>query len=57
MLYERLVFNIDYINTISLGMHLSKHGEAREGEYNFWVAILSTVLGLGLTYMAIKTGF
>lgn len=45
------------MNVLSLGIYLGKHGEPREGTYNFWIAVISVVITLTLTYFAIKAGF
>jgi len=42
---------------LDLGFMAAKHGEKREGEHNFWIAIVVLAIQLFLIYMAIQTGF
>ena len=35
---------------MSTGMYLAKHGEPRDDTYNFWYALLSDAIILGLLY-------
>lgn len=35
---------------LGLGMHLAKHGEPRDGNYSFWVALISSIIQLALLY-------
>jgi len=30
--------------TMSLGIHLAKHGEEKTGKYNFWSSLLSAII-------------
>ena len=45
------------LDTLGLGMHLAKDGEPKEGEYNFFVSLISVILNIFLIVMAIKKGF
>lgn len=42
---------------MGLGMNLVKHGEQKEGEYNFWTSLIATIISVGIIIMAIKGGF
>lgn len=39
---------------MDLGINLGLHGEERQGEYNFWVALFNVVLHMFILY---KGGF
>lgn len=45
------------LNILSLGIHLGKHGKPRTDKYNFWAALVSFLLVMGLVVMAIAKGF
>ena len=49
-------WNITYVMmlVLSLGVYLAKHGENKNGKYNFWVGLLSTFINLFILY---KGGF
>ena len=36
--------------TLSLGIHLAKHGEPRTGTYSFWTAFFAAMVELVLLY-------
>lgn len=40
------------LELISLGIHLAKHGEPREGKYNFWYQLIAFIVVLVLLYFA-----
>lgn len=40
------------IFAINLGINLAKHGEPKDGKYNFWAEIISTFIMLSLLYYA-----
>lgn len=40
------------IFAINLGVTLAKHGEPKDGKYNFWAEIISTFIMLSLLYCA-----
>ena len=42
---------------LGIGINLAKHGESKDGEYNFWISLLSEAINLFLIIMAIKKGF
>lgn len=42
---------------LSIGIHLAKHGEKRNEKYNFWSALMGSIIQLVLVYFAIKVGF
>lgn len=44
------------LGVLGVGMNLAKDGQPREGNYNFWVALIGTLIQIGLVYMAIKAG-
>lgn len=46
-----------FLNAMGLGMNLVKHGESKDGEYNFWVSLITTIITVGIVVMAIKGGF
>lgn len=46
-----------FFSAMGLGMNLVKHGEPKEGEYNFWTSLIATIISAGITIMAIKGGF
>lgn len=35
---------------MSIGMHLAKHGEPRDGKYNFWTALIGAAIEFTLLY-------
>lgn len=45
------------LNFMSLGIHLAKHGEPREGNYSFWTALIGCAIQIVIIYMAVKNGF
>ena len=45
------------MDVLSIGIHLAKHGEPRDNNYNFFGALIGTLINLGIIYMAIKVGF
>lgn len=45
------------LEAMAVGMHLAKHGEARTGEYNFWVALIGAIISIVIVSMAVKGGF
>lgn len=45
------------IEILGLGIHLAKHGEPREGKYNFGLCLIVTAINIFLIIMAIKKGF
>ena len=45
------------IEILGLGIHLAKHGEPRDGQYNFIVCLIMTAINMFLIVMAIKKGF
>lgn len=45
------------LDVLALGIHLAKHGENKDGEYNFITSLISTIITISLVYMAIKVGF
>lgn len=46
-----------FFSAMGLGMNLVKHGEPKEGEYNFWTSLIATIISVGIIIMAIKGGF
>lgn len=46
-----------FLNAMGLGMNLVKHGESKDGEYNFWVTLIATIITTGIVVMAIRGGF
>lgn len=42
---------------LGLGVHTAKHGQKKEGTYNFGSALFGASIGIFLIYMAIRTGF
>ena len=42
---------------MNLGINLTRNGEPREDEYSFFTSLISCLIVLGLTYLAIQTGF
>lgn len=46
-----------FFSAMGLGMNLVKHGEQKEGEYNFWTSLIATIITVGIVVMAIKGGF
>lgn len=41
----------------NLGIILSKNGQPREDNYNFFISLIANVIEVVLIYFAIKTGF
>lgn len=37
---------------MSLGISLAKHGQPKEGKYNFWLQLFATIIELILFYSA-----
>ena len=50
-IYQLIVIGL-YL--VSLGIHLAKHGEPKEGNYSFWSALFSTVM---ILFCLTKGGF
>lgn len=46
-----------FLNAMGLGMNLVKHGEPKDGEYNFWASLIATLITVSIVVMAIKGGF
>lgn len=46
-----------FLEAISLGINLAKHGEAKDGDYNFFISLTAAVINTFLIVMAIKKGF
>ncbi len=46
-----------FFSAMGLGMNLVKHGEPKEGEYNFLTSLIATIISVGIIIMAIKGGF
>lgn len=44
------------MDCLGIGINLAKHGEPKEGEYNFVISLIGALINIGLIYMAIKTG-
>lgn len=42
---------------MNLGMVLTRNGEPREDKYSFFTSLISCLIVIGLTYLAIQTGF
>jgi hypothetical protein len=42
--------------TLGLGTDMAKHGQPREGQHNFWVALISVIITTIIIYNAIKLG-
>ena len=42
---------------MNLGIVLSRNGQPREDKYSFFISLISSSIDIGLTYLAIKTGF
>ncbi len=40
------------INILELGIVLAKHGEPKEGNYNFWVELTAAIILMVLYYYA-----
>lgn len=38
------------MQVLGTGVYLAKHGEPREGTYNFWTALLSDAIVFGCLY-------
>lgn len=38
------------MDVLNIGMHLAKHGEPRENNYNFFGALIGTLINLGIIY-------
>ena len=55
MNYYWLVILFLYFGSLTIVM--SKHGEPRNQEYNFWATLVSDIIQIVLIYLAIKTGF
>lgn len=36
---------------MSLGITLARHGEPKEGYYNFWVDLIATIVSIGLLWI------
>lgn len=43
--------------TMNLGIVLSRNGQPREDKYSFFTSLISCLIVVGLTYLAIETGF
>lgn len=44
------------VQMVSLGLYLGKHGQEKEGKYNFWAAAVSSTITVIIVYQAIKFG-
>lgn len=42
---------------MNLGMVLTRNGEPREDKYSFFTSLISCLIVIVLTYLAIQTGF
>lgn len=42
---------------MNLGIVLTRNGEPREDKYNFFTSLISCLIVIVLTYLAIQTGF
>ena len=40
------------LNVLGLGIVLAKHGEPKEGNYNFWTTLIVTIITITLYYYA-----
>ena len=40
------------IMLIDLGINLAKHGEYKDGRYNFWATLIAVVINVVLLYFA-----
>lgn len=40
------------IQVLALGIALAKHGEPREGNYNFWTVLIEVIIAITLYYYA-----
>lgn len=45
------------IYSANLGIILSKNGQPREGNHNFFTSLIANIIEVVLIYFAIKTGF
>lgn len=45
------------LSAMGLGINLVKHGEPKDGEYNFWASLIANIITVGIIVMAIKGGF
>lgn len=41
---------------LQVGLHLGKHGEPREGKYNFYMSLVAATFEIWMIYKAIETG-
>lgn len=46
------VWKISYLCLLAMGLgtYLSKHGEPKTGDYNFWIALISTIIQIVMLY-------
>ncbi len=42
---------------MSLGINLTRHGQQRTDNYNFFTSLIAVIIETVLVYFAIKTGF
>lgn len=45
------------IYALELGGNMVKHGEMKQGKYNFWSTLITAGILIWVIYNAIKTGF
>lgn len=48
---------ISVIYILNIGINLAKNGEKKDENYSFVTALIGALIGLLLTYMAVKIGF
>lgn len=46
-----------FLQAMGLGLNLAKHGEPKDGEYNFFTSLIGGIIATLIVYMAIKVGF
>lgn len=49
--YIVALFILLFLHCLVVGIHLAKHGEEREGRYNFILALIAFILTILLYYM------
>ena len=42
---------------MNLGINITRNGEPREDKYSFFTSLILCLIVIGLTYLAIQTGF
>lgn len=45
------------IYALNIGINLAKDREQKDGEYNFVVSLIASIIGILLLYLVIKKGF